>query len=124
MTYLYSTTDALVWAQEFVKCKEKNGWSLDDIDEGLMTGWFANAMLAQELKCSGEGIPVTWRDIPKLRLSLNPRRYESREETRYRRVYLSYDRRRPLRWRLVWTLKDAPPHWIGLPLVIVREKGK
>ena len=46
---LLSTNDAMVWAEEFVRIKEKNGWTLEDIDEGLMVAWFANAMAAQEL---------------------------------------------------------------------------
>lgn len=34
---LYATTDAAVWAEEFKKvCPE--------VDEGLMLGWFANAI--------------------------------------------------------------------------------
>jgi len=35
---------------EFQKSKKKNKWTLDDIDEGLMIAWFANAMAAQEFK--------------------------------------------------------------------------
>jgi hypothetical protein len=34
---LYSTTDAAVWAREFVSL-------FPDADEGLMIGWFANAI--------------------------------------------------------------------------------
>ncbi len=45
---LLQTNDAAVWAAEFERCKRKNGWTIDDIDEGLMIGWFANAMAAQE----------------------------------------------------------------------------
>ena len=44
---LLQTTDAKVWADEFVKTKNNMGWTIDDIDEGLMIGWFANAMCAQ-----------------------------------------------------------------------------
>jgi hypothetical protein len=45
-TELYGTTDAQIWAQEFM---ERFGWALRDepacvIDEGLMSGWFANAI--------------------------------------------------------------------------------
>jgi len=45
---LLATNDAMVWAVEFCKTKKKINWSLEDIDEGLMVGWFANAMAAQE----------------------------------------------------------------------------
>jgi hypothetical protein len=48
---LLETTDAMVWAEEFVRIKIKQGWTWTDIDEGLMVGWFANAMAAQEMAC-------------------------------------------------------------------------
>ncbi len=58
---LLATNDAIVWAEEFVKSMKKNKWSLDDIDEGLMVGWFAHAMCAQETvmikKIGNMGIP-------------------------------------------------------------------
>jgi hypothetical protein len=47
---LLSTNDAMVWAKEFVACMKRNNWTLEDIDEVLMVGWFANAMVAQEYK--------------------------------------------------------------------------
>ena len=47
---LLETNDAAIWAAEFERCKQKNNWTLDDIDESLMIGWFANAMAAQEFK--------------------------------------------------------------------------
>ena len=34
---LYATTDARVWAEEFAKV-------CPDVDQGLMIGWFANAI--------------------------------------------------------------------------------
>jgi hypothetical protein len=47
---LLETTDAMVWAEEFVRLKIKNKWTLESIDEGLMLAWFANAMSAQEFE--------------------------------------------------------------------------
>jgi len=47
---LLGTNDAMIWATEFCNTKKKIGWTLEDIDEGLMVGWFANAMFAQEMK--------------------------------------------------------------------------
>jgi hypothetical protein len=44
------TTDAVLWAAEFERCKQSNKWTLADIDESLMIAWFANAMAAQEFK--------------------------------------------------------------------------
>jgi hypothetical protein len=38
---LYATSDASVWAEEFIK---EFGPRKEDIDEGLMIGWFANAI--------------------------------------------------------------------------------
>jgi hypothetical protein len=40
-TDLLSTTDAQTWAQEFL---DRFGERLEDIDEGLMIAWFANAI--------------------------------------------------------------------------------
>lgn len=36
--------DAMKWAEAFCQLKKSNGWALDDIDESLMVGWFANAI--------------------------------------------------------------------------------
>lgn len=49
---LLATTDAMVWAQEF--CRIFDGWQVwfdgpgdrpQIVDEGLMVGWFANAIM-------------------------------------------------------------------------------
>ncbi len=45
---LRRTIDAKVWAAEFERHKKENCWTLDDIDEGLMISWFANAMMAAQ----------------------------------------------------------------------------
>lgn len=50
---LLETTDAMVWAEEFMR---NFGDKLDQIDRGLMVGWFANAMAAQERK------GLSWED--------------------------------------------------------------
>lgn len=39
---LYATTDAQVWAQEFIKVHIRNGG--ENIDEGWVISWFANAI--------------------------------------------------------------------------------
>lgn len=39
---LHSTMDAKVWAEEFMRIF---GQKLSEIDEGLMIGWFANAIM-------------------------------------------------------------------------------
>lgn len=38
------STSGKEWAQAFMQTKEQMGWSLENIDEGLMIGWFANAI--------------------------------------------------------------------------------
>ena len=43
---IHDNSDAAAWAKFFMETKTKNNWSLDDIDEDLMLGWFANAMMA------------------------------------------------------------------------------
>jgi len=42
----HESTDGLVWAEQFVKHKKDNNWTIDDIDDGLLLGWFSNAMEA------------------------------------------------------------------------------
>lgn len=42
---LLKTTDAEIWAKEFVRIKDENNWTLEDIDEGLMISWFSNAII-------------------------------------------------------------------------------
>jgi hypothetical protein len=39
-------TDAMKWATAFCQIKRKQGWTSEEIDEGLMVGWFANAIEA------------------------------------------------------------------------------
>ena len=44
---IHSNPDAKAWAEFFIKCKFENKWTIDNIDEGLMISWFANAMMAE-----------------------------------------------------------------------------
>ena len=53
-TELLQTTDARVWAEQFIVTMQKNGWTLEDIDESLMLTWFANAMCAQMDKSAAD----------------------------------------------------------------------
>ena len=43
---IHDSPDASRWAKFFMETLEENSWTMDDIDEGLMIGWFANAMEA------------------------------------------------------------------------------
>jgi hypothetical protein len=37
-----TNVDAMHWAEQFCQHRIDNGWTMEDIDEGLMVGWFAN----------------------------------------------------------------------------------
>lgn len=51
MSELLQTDNAQDWARSFIKTMHRNKWSLDDIDEGLMIAWFANAIeTAKDIK--------------------------------------------------------------------------
>ena len=43
---IHSNPDAQAWAKFFIQTKEEASWRIEDIDESLMLGWFANAMMA------------------------------------------------------------------------------
>jgi hypothetical protein len=43
---IHSNPDAQAWAKFFIDTIAEQSWRIEDIDEGLMTGWFANAMMA------------------------------------------------------------------------------
>ena len=43
---IHSNPDAMAWAKFFMDTWKRNKWELEEIDEGLMMGWFANAMMA------------------------------------------------------------------------------
>lgn len=47
---LNNTTDPMVWASEFVKIFQSKSVGNSVVDEGLMVGWFANAMMAREIE--------------------------------------------------------------------------
>jgi len=50
---LLETTDAQVWAKEFIRIKNENNWTLEDIDESFMLSWFANAIVTAQDSQSG-----------------------------------------------------------------------
>ena len=43
---IHSNPDAMAWAKFFMETIKKNKCTIDNIDEGLMVAWFANAMMA------------------------------------------------------------------------------
>ena len=56
---LLATTDAAVWAEQF--CLIAKDLGLEDIDEGWMIGWCANAMAAQEMAMRSQTLPADFR---------------------------------------------------------------
>lgn len=56
---LHGTTDAMVWAQEFVKTLREHPDTADPRDEGFMVGWFANAMQT----ASRESVTLSAEDL-------------------------------------------------------------
>lgn len=63
------STDASLWAKSFIEHKNRNNWSLEDIDESLMIGWFANAMMA--MRDSIQSAPEMEQIIRELREMLD-----------------------------------------------------
>lgn len=59
---IHTNPDAVTWAKFFMETKAKANWSLEDIDESLMTGWFANAMMAMHDYLKPESAPVVLDD--------------------------------------------------------------
>ena len=47
--------DARDWAKAFYDFKIRGSWTLDIIDEGLMTTWFANALMRGYDQHAAEG---------------------------------------------------------------------
>lgn len=44
--------DGKKWAEFFMATMKEQGWAIEDIDEGLMLGWFANAQMGMyDLVC-------------------------------------------------------------------------
>lgn len=73
---LHETDDAVVWAKEFMRIF---GDRRDDIDEGLMISWFANAIMMKEDMES-----KYYRE----KLSFMPRTIEILNETCYKKHYI------------------------------------
>lgn len=60
--------DGMAWASAFCQIKSKMDWTLDDIDEGLMVGWFANVIEQSTDVRTRRGRPAL---IPRLHKPLN-----------------------------------------------------
>ena len=63
---IHSNPDAQAWAKFFIQTKKEASWQIEDIDESLMLGWFANAMMAMHdhLKSQRtEQEPFAWAEF-------------------------------------------------------------
>jgi hypothetical protein len=56
---IHSNPDAQAWAKFFIKTVKEQGWKIEHIDEGLMHGWFANAMMAMHDHIKREWVGLT-----------------------------------------------------------------
>jgi hypothetical protein len=59
---IHSNPDAQAWAKFFMATVKEKEWCIDDIDEGLMLGWFANAMMAMHDHLKREWVGLTDAD--------------------------------------------------------------
>jgi len=55
---IHTNPSGQAWAKFFMETMAKNNWTLDQIDEDLMTGWFANAMMAMHDNITGQSVSV------------------------------------------------------------------
>jgi hypothetical protein len=56
---IHNNPDAQAWARFFINTVADQSWRIEDIDEGLMTGWFANAMMAMHDHVKREWVGLT-----------------------------------------------------------------
>jgi hypothetical protein len=64
---IHNNPDAQAWAKFFMATVKEQEWCIDDIDESLMLGWFANAMMAMHDHVKREWVGLDG-DIPGLGL--------------------------------------------------------
>jgi hypothetical protein len=60
---IHNNPDAQAWAKFFMATVKEQGWCVDHIDEELMTGWFANAMMAMHDHVKREWVGLTSDDV-------------------------------------------------------------
>jgi len=60
---IHNNPDAQAWAKFFMKTVKEQGWSIEHIDEGLMIGWFANAMMAMHDHIKREWVGLTDEEV-------------------------------------------------------------
>ena len=65
---IHSNPDAQAWAKFFIETLKEQGWKIEHIDEGLMIGWFANAMMAMHDHVKREWVGLTDEDEEQYRI--------------------------------------------------------
>jgi hypothetical protein len=60
---IHNNPDAQAWARFFINTVADQSWRIEDIDEGLMTGWFANAMMAMHDHVKREWVGLTDEEV-------------------------------------------------------------
>ena len=91
----YCGADAHKWAEAFCRIKEMQGWGATDIDEGLMIGWFANAIEhASHVRGLAQTPAVTagWKLVPErpTQRQMDAGLYQSSADSTYGDVYSIY----------------------------------
>ena len=56
---IHSNPEAQAWARFFIETAAEHSWRMEDIDEWLMTAWFANAMMAMHDHVKREWVGLT-----------------------------------------------------------------
>lgn len=53
---IHTNPSGQAWAKFFMETKNASNWTIDQIDEDLMIGWFANAMMAMHDHIKGNSV--------------------------------------------------------------------
>jgi hypothetical protein len=60
---IHNNPDAQAWAKFFIDTLAEQRWHIEDIDEALMIGWFANAMMAMHYHTKRKWVELTDEEI-------------------------------------------------------------
>jgi hypothetical protein len=63
---IHNNPDAQAWAKFFIDTLAEQSWHIEDIDEALMIGWFANAMMAMHDHTKRKWVGLTKEEADQL----------------------------------------------------------
>lgn len=69
---IHNNPDAQAWAKFFIDTIAEQSLRIEDIDEALMIGWFANAMMAMHdhtkraVSETHKWVGLNWDDLPEI----------------------------------------------------------